>query len=122
MSGSRPTYPLFYPVHQLNHVCRVDAEEDLQDFRSFRPGLAHSEIVVLFLCPEQAFHRSRPHAGKTHHHVVQQLVVRQWQYRIYYHVAEHLVVDVAVQLFYQFGTAESRVHLQEHQGHFSLQA
>ena len=29
-----------------------------------------------------------------------------------------LVVDVAVQLFQQFRTAESRVHLQEHQGNF----
>ena len=55
---------------------------------------------------------------KFHHYVVQQLVVRQWPCRIYYHVAEYLVVDVAVQLFQQFRTAESRVHLQEHQGHF----
>lgn len=31
-----------------------------------------------------------------------------------------LVVDVAVQLFQQIRTAESRVHLQEHQGHFSF--
>ena len=35
-----------------------------------------------------------------------------------YHVAEYLVVDVDVQLFQQFRTAESSVHLQEHQGHF----
>ena len=55
---------------------------------------------------------------KFHHYVVQQLVVRQWPCRIYYHVAEYLVVDVAVQLFQQFRTAESRVHLQEHQGNF----
>ena len=55
---------------------------------------------------------------KFHHYVVQQLVVCQWACRIYYHVAEYLVVDVAVQLFQQFRTAESRVHLQEHQGHF----
>ena len=38
--------------------------------------------------------------------------------RIYYHVAEYLVVDVAVQLFHQFRATLSRVHLQEHQGHF----
>ena len=38
VSGSRQTRPLFYPVRQLDHVCRVDAEEDIQDFRPFRPG------------------------------------------------------------------------------------
>ena len=40
--------------------------------------------------------------------------------RIYYHVAEHLVMAVVVQLFQQFRTAESCIHLQEHQGHFSF--
>ena len=64
VSGSRQTRPLFYPVRQLDHVCRVDAEEDEQDFRPLRPGLDPSEIVVLFLCPEWAFHRSRPPSGK----------------------------------------------------------
>ena len=64
VSGSRQTRPLFYPVRQLNHVCRVDAEEDVQDFRPLRPGLDPPEIVVLFLCPERAFHRSRHHSGK----------------------------------------------------------
>ena len=32
MSGSRQTRPPFYPVRQLDHVCRVDAEEDVKDF------------------------------------------------------------------------------------------
>ena len=64
MSGSHQTSPLFYPVRQLDHVCRVDDEEDAQDFRPLRPGLDPPEIVVLFLCPERAFHRSRPHSGK----------------------------------------------------------
>lgn len=50
-SGSRQTRPLFYPVRQLDHVCRVDAEEDIQDFRPLRPGPDPPEIVVLFLCP-----------------------------------------------------------------------
>ena len=64
MSGSRQTRPLFSPVHQLNHVCRVDTEEDVQDFRPLRPDLDPPEIVVLFLCPERAFHRIRHHSGK----------------------------------------------------------
>lgn len=64
MSGSHQTRPLFYPVRQLHHVCRVDAEEDVQDFRPLRPGLDPSEIVGLFLCPERAFYRSCPHSGK----------------------------------------------------------
>ena len=51
VSGSRQTRPLFYPVRQLHHVCRVDAEEDVKDFRPLRPGLDPPEIVVLFLCP-----------------------------------------------------------------------
>ena len=33
-------------------------------FRPLRPGLDPPEIVVFFLCPEQAFHRCRPHHGK----------------------------------------------------------
>lgn len=94
MSGSRQTSPLFYPVRQLHHVCRVDAEEDVKDFRPLRPGLDPPEIVVLFLGPERAFHRSRPHSDKFHHYVVQQLIVCQWPCRIYYHVAEYLVVYV----------------------------
>lgn len=122
MSGSRQTRPLFYPVRQLHHVCCVDAEEDVQDFCPLRPGLDPPEIVVLFLCPERAFHRSRPHSDKFHHYVVQQLVVCQWACRIYYHVAEYLLVDVAVQLFHQFRAAESHVHLQEHKGHFPLRS
>ena len=92
--------PLFYPVRQLHHVCYVDAEEDVQDFCPLRPGLNPSESVVLFLRPERAVHRSRPHSCKFQHYVIQQLIVRQWPCRIYYHVAEYLVVDVAVQLFH----------------------
>ena len=60
----RQTSPLSYPVRQRDHVCRVDAEEDVTDFRQLRPGLDPSEIVVLFLGPERATHRSRPHSGK----------------------------------------------------------
>lgn len=102
----------------MHHVCRVDAEEDVQDFRPLCPGLDPSEIIVLILCLERAFHRSRHYSGKFHHYIVQQLIVCQWACRIYYHAAEYLVVDVAVQLFQLFRAAESRVHLQEHQGHF----
>ena len=58
---------------------------------------------MLFLCPERAFHRSRPHSGKLHHYVVQQLVVRQWPCRIYYHVAEYLVVYVPFSCSISFG-------------------
>ena len=40
---------LRYPVCQPHHVCRVDAEEDVQDFRQLRPGLDPPQVVVLFL-------------------------------------------------------------------------
>ena len=40
---------LLYPVCQLHHVCRVDAEEDVQDFRQLRPGLDSPQVVVLLL-------------------------------------------------------------------------
>ena len=110
------SYPPMAPVYH------VDAEEDVKDFRLLCSGLAPSEIVVFFLCPERAFHYSLYQSGKFHHHVVQQLVVRQWPCRIYYHVAEYLVVDVAVQLFQQYRTAQSRVHLQEHQGNFPFRS
>ena len=55
---------LHYPVCQLHHVCRVNAEEDVQDFRQLRPGLDPPQVVVLFLCSELALHRGRPHPGK----------------------------------------------------------
>ena len=106
----------------MHHVCRVDAEEDVQDFRPLCPGLDPSEIIVLIPCLERAFHRSRHHSGKFHHYIVQQLIVCQWACRIYYHAAEYLVVDVAVQLFHQFRAAQSRVHLQEHQGNFPFRS
>ena len=52
------------PVRQLQHVCRVDAEEDVQAFRQLHPGLDPPQVVLLFLCAERALHRSRPHPGK----------------------------------------------------------
>ena len=39
VSGVRQLCSLLYPVRQLHHVCRVDAEEDVQYFRQLRPGL-----------------------------------------------------------------------------------
>ncbi len=33
ISGKRLLCSLLYPVRQLHHVCRVDADEDVQDFR-----------------------------------------------------------------------------------------
>ncbi len=113
-----PNTPFILSCQPMAPVYHVDAEEDAKDFRLLRSGLAPSEIVVFFLCPERAFHYSLYQSGKFHHYVVQQLVVRKWPCRIYYHVAEYLVMDVAVQLFQQFRTAESSVYLQEHQGHF----
>ena len=59
-----PNAPLILSCQPMAPVYRVDAEEDVQDFRPLRPGLDPSEIVVLFLGPERAFHRSRPHSGK----------------------------------------------------------
>lgn len=109
------SYPPMAPVYH------VDAEEDVNDFRLLRSGLAPSEIVVFFLCPERAFHYSLYQSGKFHHYVVQQLVVHQWPYRIHYHVAEYLVVDVGVQLFQQFRTAKSHEY-QEHQCHFPFRS
>ena len=55
---------LLYPVCQLHHVCCVDAEEDVQDFRQLRTGLDSPQVVVFFLCAERALHRCRPHPGK----------------------------------------------------------
>ena len=76
-----------------------------------RPGIDISVIVVLFLSLDRTFHCSRPHFGKFQHYVIQQLIVCQWACQIYYHVAEYLVVGVAVQLFHQFRATESRVHV-----------
>ena len=64
VSGSRQLCSLLYPVHHLQHVCRVDAEEDVQDFRQLRPDLDTPQVALLFLRAERALHRSRPHPGK----------------------------------------------------------
>ena len=64
VSGGRQLCSLFYPVRQLHYVCRVDAEEDVQDFLQLLPGLDSPQVVVLFLCAERALHRCRPHPGK----------------------------------------------------------
>ena len=95
--------------------------------------ITHLALIVRRICVHrvQVLHVRSPLVGeyalellylqlpcKFHHYVVQQLVVCQWPCRIYYHVAEYLVVYVAVQLFQQLRTAQSRVHLQEHQGNF----
>ena len=54
VSGGRQLCSLLYSVCQLHHVCRVDAEEDVQDFRQLRLNLDPPQVVVLFLCAELA--------------------------------------------------------------------
>ena len=49
VSGKRHLYSLLYPVRQLHHVCRVNAEEDVQYLRQLRLGLNSPQVVVLFL-------------------------------------------------------------------------
>ena len=49
VSRGRQLCSLLYPVCQLHHVCSVDAEEDVQDFRLLRPGLESLQVVVSFL-------------------------------------------------------------------------
>ena len=64
VSGGRKLCSLLYPVRQPHRVCRVNAEEDVQDFRQLRPGLDSHQVVVLFLCAERALYRGRPRPGK----------------------------------------------------------
>ncbi|MDD7127281.1 MAG: hypothetical protein PUH91_00465 [Prevotella sp.] len=64
VSGGCQLCSLLYPVRQLQHICRVYAEEDVQDFRQLRPGLDLHQIVVLFLCTERALHHCCAHLGK----------------------------------------------------------
>ena len=64
VSGNHQMCSLLYSVGKLHHVYRVNAEEDVQDFRQLRPGLDPPQVVVLLLCAERALHRCRPHPGK----------------------------------------------------------
>ena len=52
VSGCRQLCSLLYPVRQLHHVCRVDAEEDVQDFRLFDSAINPFESLVFFLYPQ----------------------------------------------------------------------
>ena len=112
---------LLNPFPQQPRVCRI----------------THLALIAHRICVHrvQVLHVRSPLVGeyaqellylqlpcKFHHYIVQQLIVCQWACRIYYNVAEYLVMDVAVQLFQQFRTAESSVHLQEHQGHFPFRS
>ena len=131
--SSRQTCPLFYPIRQLNHVCRVDAEEDVQDFRPLRPGLDPLEIVVFFLCPERAFHRSRPHSGKFLSDKVFLLFLLTERTASFYERCLYSVRLAVVPVFgsrvasvssdlFRFDPKQSLVHLQEHQGHFPFRS
>ena len=53
-------------------------------------------------------------------HVVQKFVVRQRMHRVYSHIAEELIVDVAVKMLHQLRAAQTCVHLQEHQRNLAL--
>ena len=101
----------------------MDAEEDVQDFRPLRPGLDPSEIVVLFLGPERAFHRSRPHSGKFLSDTVFLLFLLTERTASFYErclytvrlavvpVLSSRVASVASDLF-RFDSKQSLVHLQ----------
>ena len=74
------------------------------------PGTSQYLLLLLDLQP----------TGKFRKHIVQKLVVRQRMHRVYPHVTEQPVVDVAVQLLQQFRAAQACVHLQEHQRNLAL--
>ena len=48
-SEVRQLCSMLYPVCQLHHICCVDAEEDVEDFRLLRPCLELLQVVVSFL-------------------------------------------------------------------------
>ena len=49
---------------QLYYVCRMDAEEDNQDFRSFDSTVNPLESVMLLLCSKGSFHCRGAYPGK----------------------------------------------------------
>ena len=50
-----------FPPDKLDHVRRVDAEEDVQDLGQSGSRLDPFQSIVLLLCPERALHPSRPY-------------------------------------------------------------
>lgn len=46
--GQNQVLSLLYPIFPLHYFRRMDAEEDVQDFGPFDPGLATFHVVVLF--------------------------------------------------------------------------
>ena len=122
VSGSRQTSSLFYPVRQLHHVCRVDAEEDVKVFPSAsswpwpsgdRSALSVSRTSLPSQSPSlwQAPSLCRPTACSSSMAVSDLLSRRRISGSV-----------CAVQLFHQFRAAQSRVHLQEHQGNFPFRS
>ena len=60
VSGGCQLCSLLYPVCQLHHICCVDAEEDVQDFRQLRPGLDSPQVSLSFLIARRRSERIRP--------------------------------------------------------------
>ena len=58
------------PLYQLDCVCRVEAEEDNQDFRLFDSAINPFESLVFFLYPPQA-------VGQISCNVIYQFVIGQ---------------------------------------------
>ena len=62
-SGCKGKLGWFSP-YEVDHVCRVDTEEDPHDLCRFYPRCYLSQSVMLFLCLERPLHRCRPHHSK----------------------------------------------------------
>ena len=100
-------------VIRISHLALIAGRIRVHRVKILHVWLPHLRKQVLLLLDLQL-------ADEFHHNIIQQLVVRQRPRRIYYHIAEHLVANVAVQLFHQFRAAQSGVHLQEHQGYLAF--
>ena len=107
------TFPQQFLVCRITHLALIARRIRVHRIEALHIRLPHPGQFVLQLLDLQF-------PCKLQRNVIQQLVVRQRTSRIYHDVAEHLVEDVAVQRLHQLREAHLRLHLQEHQRHFSL--
>ena len=106
-------FPQQLRVRRIPHIALIAGgihADRIQILHVWLPLFSQDVLQLLYL----------QFSGKLQHYVIQQFVVCQRTSRIYYHVAEHLVMDVAIQLFRQFWATQTHVHLQEHQCYFPL--
>ena len=113
--GLLDAFPQQLLICRIAHVALITGR-----IREHRVQILHVRLPCLRQAVLQILDLQLPR--QLQRNVIPQLVVRQRMGRINHDVAEHLVKHVPVQRLHQFRKVHLRLHLQEHQRHFTLRS